>query len=207
MRSRSGRGKGGCRRFQPVAVVPVRVLCGRHARPDCGRRRDLARVRSSSDLAPLLRSTRPDVPRNRAGRSRGGARRRDLSQLLLLLLTAHTPGAAGKAVDTGTVRGWSSWSLCTVKGRPGYGPEWLTASNVDAQSAALARTLQPHGFDHVDVDSLWAADAVHHVDLHGRWTHNATRFPEGMRRLADTLHSRGQKLGLYLNPGLPKAAA
>mmetsp|Transcript_9162 Transcript_9162/g.27076 ORF Transcript_9162/g.27076 Transcript_9162/m.27076 type:complete len:363 (+) Transcript_9162:840-1928(+) len=27
-----------------------------------------------------------------------------------------------------------------------------------------------------------------------------------MRRLADTLHSRGQKLGLYLNPGLPKAA-
>jgi alpha-galactosidase len=88
-----------------------------------------------------------------------------------------------------------------------YGREWLNETHVLAQSAALAASpLAAAGFAYVLVDSFWAADPTRVVDAWGRWTPNATRFPSGMRALADAVHARGQRLGLYINPGVPPAA-
>eukprot|EP01051_Picozoa_sp_SAG22_P013826 SAG22_NODE_1597_length_4035_cov_2.376270_2_plen_80_part_00 len=44
------------------------------------------------------------------------------------------------------------------------------------------------------------------VDEYGRWTTNLTRFPAGMASVAAAVRARGQKFGLYINPGVAVAA-
>lgn len=41
---------------------------------------------------------------------------------------------------------------------------------------------------------------------YGRWTANLTRFPGGMGPVAAAVHGRGQRFGLYVNPGVAVAA-
>jgi hypothetical protein len=105
------------------------------------------------------------------------------------------------------VRGWTSWDLSAITGSAVYGREWLTQTNVLAQSAALATSpLAAAGYDHILIDSFWAADPTQVVDPYGRWDVNSTRFPGGIRAVADAVHARGQKLGIYVNPGVAVAA-
>jgi alpha-galactosidase len=143
--------------------------------------------------------------RRAAGGAEVGALARTLVvSLPLLLLHTEAKGTPGPYM-----RGWTSWDLSAITEHPVYGREWLTASNVLAQSEALAATpaLGAAGFVYINIDSFWAADPTQVVDEWGRWTHNTTRFPQGMRAIADAVHARGQKLGLYLNPGVAVAAA
>ncbi len=94
--------------------------------------------------------------------------------------------------------GWTSWSLTTPTNPRLGGPRWLTAEHVNEQSAALARTLQPHGYTHINVDAGWRGG----WDEFGRPTPNPQTFPRGMRDLADQIHARGQKFGIYYVPGI-----
>lgn len=133
--------------------------------------------------------------------------------LWLALAALVSVGEAKVVVGPGgrPFRGWTSWDLSAVKGHPIYGREWLNESNVLVQSAALAQrpglgALVAGGFDHINVDSFWAADPTEQVDQFGRWTHNTTRFPSGLAAVAAAVHARGQKFGLYLNPGVAVAA-
>lgn len=86
-------------------------------------------------------------------------------------------------------------------------PRRLNSTNVLRQSKALQVSgLQADGYDHVNIDSFWAFSPTQIVDKYGRWTTNLTRFPDGMAVVSDTVHDRGQKLGLYVNPGVAVAA-
>lgn len=103
-----------------------------------------------------------------------------------------------------------------------YGREWLTHANVLQQSAALQQTLQhpskgrgdsgwnssssSSSYKYINVDSFWANDPTKNVDCFGRWTVNTTRFPQGMKVVADAVHARNQLFGLYINPGVAVAA-
>jgi hypothetical protein len=124
---------------------------------------------------------------------------------LILCLQAGTVAAK---VNTSTLmRGWTSWDLSAITGSSIYGREWLTADHVLQQSAALASSgMQEHGYVYINVDSFWASDPTQDVDAYGRWTYNTTRFPNGIRAIADAVHARGQKFGIYLNPGVAVAA-
>lgn len=105
------------------------------------------------------------------------------------------------------MRGWTSWDLSAVTGSSVYGREWMNAERILEQSAALAASgMQEQGFLYINVDSFWAADPTQMVDEWGRWIPNATRFPSGIRAVADAVHARGQKFGIYLNPGVAVAA-
>jgi len=101
--------------------------------------------------------------------------------------------------------GWSSWSL-TATNANGYGKSWLTATHIKAQSDALRQKLQGYRYDYINIDSFWAQDPSQAVDAFGRWTYDTSRFPNGIADVAAYVHRNGQKLGVYLNPGIAKAA-
>eukprot|EP01136_Pigoraptor_vietnamica_P042487 Opistho-1_new@16735 len=50
------------------------------------------------------------------------------------------------------------------------------------------------GYQYVDIDDCWLAKER---DAQGRMVADASRFPSGMKALADYIHSKGLKLGMY----------
>ncbi len=88
--------------------------------------------------------------------------------------------------------GWNSWNC------------WAGAvddSKVRASTdAMLTSTLAAHGFQYINIDDTWEGKR----DENGEILTN-TKFPD-MKALADYVHSKGLKLGIYSSPG-PKTCA
>lgn len=85
--------------------------------------------------------------------------------------------------------GWNSWNKfgCDVSER-------LVRETADA----MVRTgMQAAGYQYLNVDDCWhgARDSL------GVIHEDAARFPSGMKALADYVHARGLKLGLYSDAG------
>jgi alpha-galactosidase len=83
--------------------------------------------------------------------------------------------------------GWNSWNV--------WGPA-VDAGKVLAAAEALERSgLAAHGYQYVVIDDAWegarGADGVLRPN---------EKFPD-MRALADAVHARGLKLGIYSSPG------
>jgi len=83
--------------------------------------------------------------------------------------------------------GWNSWNV--------WGPA-VDAQKVLAAAEALERSgLAAHGYQYIVIDDAWegtrGADGVLHPN---------EKFPD-MRALADAVHARGLKLGIYSSPG------
>ncbi|MFF4800901.1 alpha-galactosidase D [Streptomyces sp. NPDC001351] len=117
-----------------------------------------------------------------------------------------TPGPADKPY-----MGWSSWSMQSSQ-YPGLNPDgnysYLTEANVLKQTDALATTLKKYGYDHVNIDAGWWMDKnwTSEFDQYGRQTPDPVRFPHGMKSVADHIHTKGLKAGIYLPVGLEKGA-
>ncbi|MGW2720037.1 alpha-galactosidase D [Streptomyces sp. NPDC001492] len=107
--------------------------------------------------------------------------------------------------------GWSSWSMQSSQ-YPGLNPDgnysYLTEANVLKQTDALAATLKKYGYDHVNIDAGWWMDKnwTSEFDQYGRQTPDPVRFPHGMKSVADHIHAKGLKAGIYLPVGLEKGA-
>lgn len=83
--------------------------------------------------------------------------------------------------------GWNSWNHfgCNV-----------SDSIVRAQADAMAATgMEAAGYKYVNIDDCWEGKR----DANG-FIHPNSKFPD-MRELADYLHSKGLKLGIYSSPG------
>ncbi|MEV6008674.1 glycoside hydrolase family 27 protein [Streptomyces sp. NPDC051976] len=90
--------------------------------------------------------------------------------------------------------GWSSWSF--LRSKP-------TEQNIEAQGLAMRTSgLEAHGYRYVNIDAGWSD----HLDAYGRDAWNTTTFPDGIPAVAAYLHHLGLKFGIYLTPGIPKAA-
>ena len=88
--------------------------------------------------------------------------------------------------------GWNSWNA--------WGGN-VDADKVRAAADAMVKSgLAAHGFQYVNIDDCWEgkrdADGVLHVN---------EKFPD-MKALADYVHGKGLKLGIYSSPG-PKTCA
>lgn len=60
--------------------------------------------------------------------------------------------------------------------------------------------LRDVGYEYVNVDDCWA---LKHRGPDGRMVPDSDRFPNGIKGLADYVHSKGLKFGLYtVNSGL-----
>ncbi|PYX90505.1 MAG: carbohydrate-binding protein, partial [Acidobacteria bacterium] len=64
---------------------------------------------------------------------------------------------------------------------------------------AMAAHLKPVGYTYINMDSGWTTK---NFDSNGRPTWDTSKFPSGIPALADYVHSKGLKLGVYLKPGL-----
>ena len=96
------------------------------------------------------------------------------------------------------VSGWSTWSV--MQRDP-------TDVKVKAQAKALHDSgLVSHGYIYANIDDFWYLNPGTDVDSYGRWVADPARFPKGMKDMGDYIHGQGEKFGMYLTPGIAKAA-
>ncbi|MGC4759323.1 alpha-galactosidase D [Micromonospora trifolii] len=107
--------------------------------------------------------------------------------------------------------GWTSWTMQSSK-YPGLNPDgdysYLTEANVLKQTDALATKLKPYGYEYVNIDAGWWRDNdwVPRFDQYARQAPDPVRFPRGMQAVAEHIHGKGLKAGIYLPVGLEKEA-
>jgi alpha-galactosidase len=82
--------------------------------------------------------------------------------------------------------GWNSWN--TFKANVNQSIIEITAARLISSGLAAA------GYSYVIIDEGWQAFSR---DANGRQQANATKFPSGIERLADSIHTMGLKLGIY----------
>ncbi|MEU3980692.1 carbohydrate-binding protein, partial [Streptomyces sp. NPDC026672] len=129
---------------------------------------------------------------------------------------AHAAGTTTPAAPAATApvaakpyMGWSSWSMQSSK-YPGLNPDgdysYLTEANVLKQTDALASKLKRFGYEYVNIDAGWWRDNAWkpEFDQYARQTTDPVRFPHGMKWMADRIHAKGLKAGIYLPVGLEK---
>ena len=137
-------------------------------------------------------------------------RTRSLRAALLIALLAggmlHNAGAEDNGLERTPVLGWSSWSF--LRKNP-------TAALVKAQALALQNSgLQKIGYQYVNLDDFWyqcPGPQGPNVDPYGRWITDSSKFPpqgdtDGMKVMADYIHSLGMRFGIYVTPGISRQA-
>lgn len=112
---------------------------------------------------------------------------------VVLLITTMVPTLAQKTELAATPpMGWNSWNHFASK---------VTEKDVRAAADALVSTgMRDAGYIYVNIDDGWQGrrDAQGHIQSN-------EKFPD-MKALADYVHSKGLKLGLYSSPG-PRTCA
>ncbi len=68
----------------------------------------------------------------------------------------------------------------------------------DTADIFVAKGLKAAGYEYVNVDDCWAEPAR---DADGRMQANKARFPSGIKALADYVHAKGLKFGIYTSAG------
>ncbi len=113
--------------------------------------------------------------------------------VIILLCAAcagpHGPEKAGALALTPQM-GWNSWNK--FQGRVS---EQLIRETADAMAT---NGMKAAGYQYVNIDDLWQAQQR---DARGNILADPTRFPSGIKALADYVHSRGLKLGVYSDAG------
>jgi alpha-galactosidase len=117
------------------------------------------------------------------------------TRLLLILLGSFTmyPFAA-RALDNGLAKtppmGWNSWNKFACKGLN----EQVIRETADA---IAANGMKDAGYEYVNLDDCWQVSR----DADGNIVADATKFPSGIKALADYVHAKGLKFGLYTDVG------
>lgn len=124
----------------------------------------------------------------------------------LLGATLINASAEDNGLERTPVLGWSSWSF--LRKQP-------TADKMKSQALALHNSgLQKLGYQYVNLDDFWyqcPGPQGPNVDDYGRWITDPSIFPpqgdsDGMKVVADYMHSLGFKFGVYVTPGISRQA-
>jgi len=119
---------------------------------------------------------------------------------LIWMLAAMCSYAADQATgDTATYKypglaqtppmGWNSWNTFGCK---------IDESLIrETANAMVSSGLRDAGYVYVNIDDCWHGER----DAQGFIQPDAKRFPSGMKALADSVHQKGLKLGLYSDAG------
>ena len=131
----------------------------------------------------------------------------------LALLYAHTAGALDNGLARTPPMGWMTWERfrCTADGGDvaGGGASQPSCAE-DPENCISERLVRQHaeimarpewrgaGYEYLNSDDCWENWSR---SPGGKLAPNSTRFPHGMRALADYVHSLGLKLGTYNDMG------
>jgi len=98
------------------------------------------------------------------------------------------------ALDNGLARtppmGWNSWARYELRIDEG-----LIRATADAMASG---GMKGAGYEYIIVDAGWKAKTR---DADGRLRADPDKFPSGMKALADYVHSKGLRFGLYTDAG------
>ena len=81
--------------------------------------------------------------------------------------------------------GWNSWNA--------FGLDINSKIVMAVADSMVAKGMADAGYEYVVIDDGWQIDR----DENGIIVVDSTRFPEGIKYLADYVHSRGLKFGIY----------
>jgi alpha-galactosidase len=112
--------------------------------------------------------------------------------LVLTAISLSSPAWSGNSVQSGNLArtppmGWNSWNHFAEK---------VTDADVRAAAdAMLANGMRDAGYVYINIDDGWegARDGQGNIQAN-------SKFPD-MKSLADYVHSKGMKLGIYSSPG------
>jgi len=121
------------------------------------------------------------------------------SRVIVLLLLGILCWREALAIDNGLAllppMGWSTW--CTDDIIECY-DDFCNEDEIKAIGDAMVQNgMAALGYTYVNLDDCWAGPR----DEYGNLTADSSRFPSGMKALADYLHAEGLKLGLYTCAG------
>jgi alpha-galactosidase len=86
--------------------------------------------------------------------------------------------------------GWNSWNA--------FGKEVSEQVIKETADAIVSTGLQAVGFNYVVIDDIWQGGRD---SVTGMLYEDAKRFPSGIKALADYVHSKGLKFGIYSDAG------
>jgi alpha-galactosidase len=104
--------------------------------------------------------------------------------------TAQAEPAQQATQATSPPMGWNSWNKfnCNIN-------EQVIRAAADSM---VSSGMKAAGYTYVNIDDCWAE---HDRDAEGKLVANHERFPSGIKALADYVHSKGLKLGIYTSAG------
>ncbi len=112
----------------------------------------------------------------------------------LLMLVLLVP-AAGNALENGLARtppmGWNSWNKYACKGIN----EGVVRETADAMAS---NGMKDAGYQYVIIDDCWQTGR----DAEGNIVVDKEKFPNGIKAVADYVHSKGLKFGIYTDAGM-----
>jgi len=123
-----------------------------------------------------------------------------ISLVFVLSLFTHIINALDNGLALTPPMGWIAWERfrCTVDCNK-YPDTCLNEELVKQHADILSQPeWRKAGYEYVNVDDCWS-DMER--DASGRLVGNSTRFPSGIKALADYVHSKGLKLGIYNDIG------
>ena len=107
---------------------------------------------------------------------------------------ASAPPAA--ALDNGLAltpqMGFNNWNATQCR------PDFNEAMVKGIADLFVSSGLKDAGYEYVNLDDCWAA---HDRDANGDYVPDETRFPNGIKAVADYVHSKGLKFGIYTSAG------
>lgn len=115
-------------------------------------------------------------------------------RLMLLLFTAttcclasfaQTPYSAWDSLALTPPMGWNSWNF--------FEANVSEKVIMDMADAMASNGMKDAGYQYLVIDDHWVAGRDKHNNLYA----DPARFPHGMKYLADYVHGKGMKLGIY----------
>ena len=82
--------------------------------------------------------------------------------------------------------GWNSWNT--------FGENISEALIKETADAMVSTGLRDAGYEYLVIDDCWS---LRERDENGRMVVDPEKFPSGMKALADYVHSKGLKFGMY----------
>jgi len=109
--------------------------------------------------------------------------------------SAGTGGASSSIIAATPPMGWNSWNAFNCNG--------LNETVVKSMADAFITTgMKDAGYQYVNLDDCWMDGR----DSSGKLKPSASKFPSGIAALADYVHSKGLKIGLYETPNTKTCA-
>ncbi|XP_077983617.1 alpha-N-acetylgalactosaminidase-like [Glandiceps talaboti] len=121
-------------------------------------------------------------------------------QLLSLLLCAHCVVCMDNGLARTPPMGWMDWERFRCNTDCANDPNNCIGEKLfrDMADEMAINGYKDVGYEYVCIDDCWMSMQR---DSHGNLYANTTRFPSGIKALADYIHSKGLKLGIYEDYG------